>query len=312
MRDGTASDRVRRCPVPSTVTEVEPVLSDLSHWARGTGLELVLLVTGSVLLARFISWYGARWIERVDPSHQDVENLVRTEDAKRKHAVIQVLIWVMVVVVYVTTAVMIIQTLGISLSAVVPAATVAGVAIGFGAQRIVQDLLAGFFIFAERQYGYGDLIRIAVLGVGEPVLGTVDEVSLRTTTVRTPAGEVVTTPNGQIVQMTNLSRGWARAVIDVPVPVTVDINHVDEVLRGVGQAAFERPDLRPLLLDVPAVMGVESMEVDQFKVRMVARTQPGRQFIVGRSIRAMITRVFLAEGISVSAQLSTSEPSGPQ
>ena len=289
---------------------MESVLADLSDWARGTGLQVVLLVSGSVLLARFVSWYGARWIERVDPSHHEDENLVRTEDAKRKHAVIQVLIWVTVVGVYVVAGVRIVQVLGVSLNAIVPAATVAGVAIGFGAQRIVQDLLAGFFIFAERQYGYGDLIRIAVLGVGDPVLGTVDEVSLRTTTVRTPAGEVVTTPNGQIVQMTNLSRGWARAVIDVPVPVTVDINHVDEVLRGVGRAAYERPDLRPLLLDVPAVMGVESIEVDQFKVRMVARTQPGRQFVVGRSIRAMITQVFLAEGISVSAQLSTGEPSG--
>lgn len=276
------------------------------YWARGDGLEVVLLVTGSVLVARFVAWYGNRWIERVERSETD--DIVRSEDAKRQHALIQLLTWVVVVLVYVLACVAVIQTLGFSLTAIVPAATVAGVAIGFGAQRIVQDLLAGFFIFAERQYGYGDLIRIAVLGVSEPVLGTVDEVSLRTTVVRTPAGEVVITPNGQIVQMTNLSRGWARALIDVPVPLTADVNRVNEVLRGVGEAAFADEELRPLLLDMPAVMGVESMEVDQFKVRVVARTLPGKQFIVGRTLRSMVTRAFLAEGIGVSAQLSTGDP----
>ncbi|MFC6152545.1 mechanosensitive ion channel family protein [Nocardioides yefusunii] len=285
-------------------------LDDISYWARGTGLEIVLLVTGAVLLARFVAWYGARWIERVDPEDAETENLVRSEDAKRQHALIQLLTWVLVVVVYVLAGITLIQTLGFSLTAIVPAATVAGVAIGFGAQRIVQDLLAGFFIFAERQYGYGDLIRIAVLGVSQPVLGTVDEVSLRTTTVRTPAGEVVITPNGQIVQMTNLSRGWARTVIDVPVPSTVDVTHVSDVLRAVGRAAYDDEELRPLLLDVPTVMGVESMEVDQFQVRVVARTQPGKQFVVGRAVRELIAREFLAEGIGTAAQVNDEGTAG--
>lgn len=291
---------------------VSSALDELLLWARGTGLELVLIVTGSILVARTISWYGARWIARVDPEGADTENLVRSEDSKRQHALIQLLTWVLVVVVYVLGGISVVTTIGISLTAVVPAATVAGVAIGFGAQRIVQDLLAGFFIFAERQYGYGDLIRIAVLGVAQPVLGTVDEVSLRTTTVRTPAGEVVITPNGQIVQMTNLSRGWARTVIDVPVPISVDVTHVNDVLRAVGRAAYEDEELRPLLLDVPTVMGVESMEVDQFHVRVVARTQPGKQFIVGRALRELITREFLAEGIGVPADLTTTELAGDE
>jgi small conductance mechanosensitive channel len=95
---------------------------------------------------------------------------------------------------------------------------VAGVALGFGAQRIVQDLLAGFFIITERQYGFGDVIRLAVVGIGEPRTGTVEDVTLRVTQMRTVDGEVVVTPNGQIVQVVNLSRDWARAVIDIPLP----------------------------------------------------------------------------------------------
>ena len=286
------------------------VFSDLSLWFRREGLEIVMLVTGSVLLARLVTWSAERFTARVDAVEAGADSLVRSEDAKRKHALAQVLSWVVVVVIYILAGVSLIQILGFSLTAIVPAATVAGVALGFGAQRILQDLLAGFFLFAERQYGYGDLVRIAVTGVGTPVVGTVEEVSLRTTTVRTAAGEVVITPNGQIVQTTNLSRGWARAVIDVPVPVTVDVNRVNEILRDVGVAAFRDPELRPLLLDKPSVMGVESIDLDQFQVRVVARTLPGKQFDVGRILRGMITRALLDEGIRLSAQIATGEPTG--
>lgn len=291
------------------VTE-NSALSDLLLWVRREGLEIVMLMTGSVLVARTVTWAAARWTQRIEQREPDTDSLVRSEEAKRNHALIQLLAWVVVVVVYVVAGLLVLQRFGVSLSAIVPAATVAGVALGFGAQRIVQDLLAGFFLFTERQYGYGDLIRIEAVGVGTPVTGTVEEFSLRTTTVRTSAGEVVITPNGQIVQTTNLSRGWARAVIDVPVPATADINHVSDVLRGVGRAAYEDEKLRPLLLDVPTVMGVESIDLDQFQVRVVARTQPGKQFTVGRTLRAMITRQLLAEGIRTSAQLATSEPTG--
>ncbi|WP_239021769.1 mechanosensitive ion channel family protein [Nocardioides jishulii] len=284
--------------------------SDLFLWLRREGLEIVLWMTGSVLVARQVTWAANRWTTRIEHNEPDDDNLVRSEDAKRRHALVQLLSWVTVVVIYVVAGLMIIQRFGVSLSAIVPAATVAGVALGFGAQRIVQDLLAGFFLFAERQYGYGDLIRLEAMGVGNPVIGTVEEVSLRTTTVRTPAGEVVITPNGQIVQTTNLSRGWARAVIDVPVPAAVDVNHVSDILRDVGKAAYEDETLRSLLLDVPAVMGVESIDLDQFHVRVVARTLPGKQFVVGRTLRAKITRQLMAKGIRTSAQLATGEPTG--
>lgn len=286
------------------------VLTELVDWLRREGLEIVMLVTGSILLARTVVWGSERFTARVDAVEADADSLVRSEDAKRKHALAQVLSWAVVVAIYVLTGVAIIQALGFTLTAIVPAATVAGVAVGFGAQRIVQDLLAGFFLFAERQYGYGDLVRIAASGVGQPVIGTVEEVSLRTTTVRTSAGEVVITPNGQIVQTTNLSRGWARAVIDVPLPVTVDVNKVTELLREVGIAAFRDPNLRPLLLDKPSVMGVESIDLDNFQIRVVARTLPGKQFDVGRTLRSMITRQLLDEGIRVPAQLATGEPTG--
>jgi small-conductance mechanosensitive channel len=195
----------------------------------------------------------------------------------------------------------------VPLAGFVAPATVVGVALGFGAQRLVQDLLAGFFVIAERQYGFGDLIRISVVGVATPVLGTVEDVTLRITTVRSVNGEVVITPNGQIVQVTNLSRDWARSVIDVPVPATADVILISEILRQVGVDAFADSALHALLLDAPSVMGVESIEVDQFKIRVVARTLPGRQFEVGRALRARISRALLRAGITPTANLDSDQ-----
>jgi small conductance mechanosensitive channel len=130
------------------------------------------------------------------------------------------------------------------------------------------------------------------------------------TTVRTADGEVVITPNGQITQVTNLSRDWARAVVDVPVPATVDVYRVSDLLRQIGEESYKEPEMRQLLLDSPAVMGVQSIDVDQFQVRMVARTLPGKQFDVGRMLRARIAAGLRREGINLAAGLETAEPTG--
>jgi small-conductance mechanosensitive channel len=208
------------------------------------------------------------------------------------------------------TGVAILARLGIPVTSLVAPAAVAGVALGFGAQRIVQDILAGFFIITERQYGYGDLIRLAVPGIGEPAIGTVQDVNLRVTTVRTIDGEVVITPNGQISQVTNLSRDYSRAVVDVPVPATVDVNHVSDLLKTIGEEAFKEEELRDLLLDAPTAMGVQSLDMDHFQLRVVARTLPGQQFKVGRILRVRIAAGLRREGIYLPPSLENAEPDG--
>ena len=288
----------------------DSTLSDFSHWARGSGLEIVLYLVGAELLARLVRWFGGRVTSRIDEQQTQADLLVRSEASKHRHAVAQVLTWVTVVLIYIVAGILVADRLGVPVAGLVAPATVAGVALGFGAQRIVQDILAGFFIITERQYGFGDLIRISQLGAATGVTGTVEEVTLRITTIRTSNGEVVIVPNGQIVQVTNLSRDWARAVVDVPVPVSVDVTQVNEILREVGVAAYADEELRPLLLDTPTVMGVESIEVDQLKVRLVARTLPGKQFDVTRLLRQRVALALREHGINVRELLESTQPAG--
>jgi moderate conductance mechanosensitive channel len=285
-------------------------LQDVSLWARGSGLEIVLLVTGTILLTRLATWLGARITGRIDEKARETDALVRSEDSKHRQALAQVITWAALAIIYCVAAVAIAERLGIPLTSLVAPAAVAGVAIGFGAQRVVQDILAGFFIVTERQYGFGDLIRLSVTGLSNPATGTVEDVTLRVTTVRTPDGEVVITPNGQITQVTNLSRDWARAIVDVPVPASADVNRVSDLLRRAGEQAYADPEVRRLMLDPPAVMGVQSIDVDHFQVRMVARTLPGKQFDVGRILRARIATWLRHEGINLPPTIDTAEPTG--
>jgi len=285
-------------------------LTDFSIWARGNLLVIVLLVLGAILLTRLADWARGKIVHRIDARFAMAEELVRSEAAKHRHVVAQVLTWSIVAVVYVVTAVLIVQLLGVPLAGLVAPAALISAALGFGLQRFVQDIGAGFFITGERQFGFGDVVRISAAGVAEPAVGTVEEVTLRVTRIRSMSGEVIITPNGQIAQVTNLSRDWARAVIDVPVPSGVDVGHATEVLEGVGREVYRDERLRKRLLDEPTVMGVERMEVDTFSVRMVARTLPGMQFDIGREIRARVASAFRTEGIVVSAELDTSQATG--
>ena len=274
-------------------------LREVLDWFAGRGLEVVLIVIGSVLLARFVGWTGGRITDRIDERSTGDDALVRSEAAKHRHSLTQVITWTAVVLIYAVAVFFVLDRLGVPVTGLVAPATVLGVGLGFGAQRIVGDVLAGFFLITERQYGFGDVVSIQVVGGGDPAAGTVEDVTLRVTRVRSANGEVVTVPNGQIVKVVNLSRDWARAVIDVPVPSDADVNRVNEILREVGRDAFRDPAMRPLLLDPPTVMGVESLGLDEVNVRVVARTLPGKQFEVGRDLRVRIVLAFRDQGMQV-------------
>ncbi|MFQ6329393.1 MULTISPECIES: mechanosensitive ion channel family protein [unclassified Nocardia] len=272
--------------------------TDFTTWLRSSGLEIVLYLLGAVLFSRFATFIRDRITRKIDAGFRSSDALVRTEAAKHRHALAQVVTWVVLTIVYVLVGIEVLRRMGFEVTGLVAPAAVLGAALGFGAQRIVQDILAGFFLITERQYGFGDVVRIAVTGSAEQAEGTVEDVTLRITTLRNADGEVITVPNGQIVKVTNLSKDWARAAIDVPVAASVDITRVNEILHAVGTQAYEDSRLRPLLLDEPSVMGVEDLTVDQMNIRMVARTLPGKQFEVGRELRVRVAAALRREGIS--------------
>ena len=274
--------------------------TQFGHWISTKGLHIFLVLVGAWIATRVIRWLANKISRRLDEA-VDGGSAVRSESVKHRQAVASVISSVAVAVLYAVVSVDIINTLGLPVGSLVAPAAVLGAALGFGAQRIVQDLLSGFFIITEKQYGFGDLVSLTITGSSVDAHGTVEDVTLRVTKLRTSDGEMYTVPNGQIVKSLNLSKDWARAVIDIPVPASADLNRVNEVLRGVSASAMEDDTLPDLLLDEPSMMGVESIGVDTIKIQMVARTLPGKQFEVGRRLRVLVVAALRRAGIASGA-----------
>jgi len=274
---------------------------DIGEWIITRGLRIVMVLIAAVLAARFVTWVAQQVTRHLDEGFAESDALVRSEATKHRQAVASVIQWVSIVIIGIWVIIQVADVLQFSVGGLIAPATVVGAALGFGAQQLVKDLLAGFFIIVEKQYGFGDLVELTVTGVSEPARGTVENVTLRVTRLRSSDGELFTIPNGQIVKTVNLSKDWARAVVDIPVSTSADLNRVNEVLHQECERALDNPLLGELLLDEPTVMGVERIEVDTVTLRMVARTLPGKQFEAGRQLRVLVLRALARAGIVTAA-----------
>jgi small-conductance mechanosensitive channel len=181
--------------------------------------------------------------------------------------------------------------LGINLAPLLASAGVVGIAIGFGAQNLVRDYLTGIFMLLEDQYGVGD-----VISVGDAT-GIVETMTLRITRLRDVNGIVWHIRNGTIDQVGNQSQGWARAVVDFPVPYTADLATIRTILTSVAEAAWTDPALRGVMLEKPDVWGAQDVSSSEVTMRIVARTAPARQWEVERELRALVKAGLDAAGI---------------
>src|SRR5246500_4043070 len=283
---------------------------DIGEWIITRGLRIVMLLIAAVLAARFVSWVAEQVTRQLDVGFAESDALVRSEATKHRQAVASVIQWVSIVIIAIWVIMQISEVLQFSVGGLIAPATVLGAALGFGAQQLVKDLLSGFFIIVEKQYGFGDLVSLTVTGVAAEARGTVENVTLRVTRLRSSDGEVFTIPNGEIVKTINLSKDWARAVVDIPVSTSADLNRVNEVLHQECERALENPLLGELLLDAPTVMGVESIEVDTVTLRVVARTLPGKQFEAGRQLRVLVIRALARAGIVTAATVGLVDAAG--
>jgi small conductance mechanosensitive channel len=179
--------------------------------------------------------------------------------------------------------------LGFNILPVLASAGIAGLAIGFGAQSLVKDVISGFFILFEDQYGVGDVVRIG------DFTGAVERMSLRATVLRNLEGQVHVVPNGNIQNVTVMTKEWARAVLDVTVRHEEEIGKVFEVLQRVGmRLAQDWPDR---VLEKPSILGVEKLDDTGMMVRCVVKTPPFKQADVLREWRRRVKDEFDRAGI---------------
>ena len=199
---------------------------------------------------------------------------------------------------------MILGELGIELGPLIAAAGIAGVALGFGAQSLVKDFLAGIFILVEDQYGVGDIIDVGEVS-GTLVTGTVESVSLRATRLRSTNGTVWHVPNGTILRVGNMSQQWARALLDVSVAYGSDLDRAQAVIKAAADEVWQDPAWSEEMLEEPELWGVESLAPEGVTIRLVVKTQPAEQFRVLRELRGRIKLALDAAGVDIATTQRT-------
>jgi len=197
------------------------------------------------------------------------------------------------VVIWSIAAVMILGHLGLAVGPLLAGAGVLGVAIGFGSQNLVRDLLSGVFMLVEDQYGVGDVVDLG------PATGVVEGISLRTTRIRDVEGIVWHIPNGTINRVGNKSQQWSRALLDISVAYTTDLDVAKDVIKLTAVDLWHDPAWSTKITDEPEVWGVESLGADGVAIRLVVKTLPLAQWEVARELRSRIKEAFDARGIEI-------------
>jgi small-conductance mechanosensitive channel len=225
-----------------------------------------------------------------------VEGKGKTRAGQRAHTIGLIFRNLITVLVVGAVALYALGVLGWDVRPLLATAGIAGVSLGFGAQTLVRDVIAGMFIIAEDQFGVGDLIEVD----GKPA--TVEQVTVRSTTLRDVNGFLHFVPNGEMKVVVNRSRGWNQIAVDVPVSIDEDVDRSLDVVRSVAVAMSAETAWRERMFDDVQVWGVEGLSAQEMQIRLVVRAEPGPIVQeVARELRRRLHRALAEAGIRLSA-----------
>lgn len=250
-------------------------------------------ILGAIVVAWLSYWALILVLRRIEQSLKSSESGTITAQEQRTRTLLSLLRSVGVVLIFVVLVFMVLNALGVQLAPLLAGAGVLGLAVSFGAQSLVKDVISGLFMLFENQFGVGDVIRI------EGVSGAVEKMTLRVVVLRDVHGVVHIVPNGEIKKVSNLTRSWSRAVLDVGVAYKEDPDRVMAVLQEVGDELYADPAWKPLLVEPVEVPGIENLADSSVTIRVMAKTLPLKQWDVARELRKRIKLRFDQEGIEI-------------
>lgn len=267
-------------------TDIGNFLDAAGVWLLSSGLRIVL-----ILVIMFVALRAARFVsERIFTIFSAREDTEIKKRAATLTAIIRVVLNMAVVVI---GGVIILSELGVEIGPILAAAGVLGLAVGFGAQHLVQDIISGFFLLLEDQIRVGDVVEVA----GKS--GVVEGVTLRTVVLRDLHGNVHHVRNGQINIVTNMTKGYSRYVLDLRVAYNEDVDRVMAILRELDAELRTDPELGPDILEPVEILGVDKFTESAVIIRARLTTKPVRQWVVGREFNRRLKKRFDAEGMEI-------------
>jgi len=261
----------------------------ITAWLTTSGMKILGILIGLMILSQMSKWI-VRWMEKFVP---EKDPLQAVEAKKRAHTLGNTLRHALLITISFVAILMILGELGIQLGPLLATAGIGALAIGFGAQSLVKDVISGFFIILENQYRIGDAIEVG------GVSGLVESVSLRKTVLRDLEGKVHTIPNGEIKIVSNLSKEWSRSVLDVGISYREDVDQVIDLLSQIGRELEAEEPYKSAILGSLQILGIEKFGESQLIIRMMIKTVPLKQWEVGRELRRRIKNRFDEKGIEM-------------
>ena len=256
-------------------------------WLLATSLRIAVIAVAAYVVIRI----GSAAARRFEREMGRGTGLDAVERIKRAQTFGRFLQRTLSVVVAVMAGLMILRELDIDITPVLTGAGIAGIAIGFGAQTLVRDIISGFFLIFEDQVRVGDVVTVNGQG------GLVEEVNLRTLVLRDEQGAVHIFPNGEVKTLANMSKDFSYYVITVGIAYDDDVDRAVEAMTDAGASVMNEADFKPHILAPLEVFGVDAFEPGQLVIKARIKTVPLKQWLVGRELRKRIARVFSERGI---------------
>jgi small conductance mechanosensitive channel len=260
-------------------------------------MQIVLNITISRLVrrisARVRRTQDDRRPGRPDDTADLTAALLASRGEQRAESVGQLLRSAGTFIIWTIAFITILSEFNIDIAPLLASAGVVSVALAFGAQTLVKDYLSGIAMIVEDQFGVGDMVDLG------PVVGTVEEVTLRVTRLRDGSGVVWYVRNGEVMRVANRSQGWTMAVVDFPVGYDEDLARVQQIVNNVGADMDADPAYDAMLLSTPSYAGVESVTGQAVVIKVVAKAAPDQQIPATRAIRARVKTAFDREGVRV-------------
>ncbi len=232
-------------------------------------------------------------IARMEQLVEDEDEGLQSEAEKRAQTIGRIINSFAMVIVIGVGVMMILAEFGMDITPIITGAGIAGLAVGFGAQNLVRDIISGFFLILENQIRVGDVAMINGTG------GLVEAINLRTTVLRDLEGVVHIFPNGEIKQVSNRTKEWSRYVIDVGVAYKEDVDYVMQVLREIGEELKQDETFGTLIIDPLEILGVDNFGSSEVTIKIMIKTLPLKQWVVGRELRRRIKNTFDEKGIEI-------------
>ena len=264
-------------------------VEDIVKWLTSSGLKVVLILVGALVavrLAAFVTRRVENAFEDNDPSTMNEREKQAATLGKVIRNITRILVWGVAVM-------MVLKELGIDIGPILAGVGLMGLAVGFGAQSLVKDFLAGMFVLIENQYNVGDVIKVAGAS------GLVEKITLRATTLRDHEGNVHIIPNGTIGVVTNKTRQWSRFVLDIGVAYKENVDEVMGVLKEIGDELAADSKFASMITAPLEVLGVQDFADSAVIIRVMFTTQPVKQWTVGREFRRRVKNTFDAKGIEI-------------